>query len=284
MLSIHGKVLGLAMVMAALGTGCAIDAADADLDEATLGEGEQVDSTTAALEEGVEEARGGFQAPGKEPLLPPAKGGKGSLGAQAPLGVGQQLPTDLGQAPVGAQGPLLPGGQAPIDQVGQAPIGQVGQAPIAQVGQAPIGQVGQAPIGQVGQGPVGVPGVGGVPGVAGVPGLGGFGVPGLAGFGAVGLGSRFFGFGCSPVTINNNNNINIITLIDEHGFVHHVPHHCCPHHGVHDLWPGNSFNDFERSAFERYAAMNAPRASSNFAPCSPRSCCGGPSAFGWPGF
>ncbi|XYI03078.1 hypothetical protein ACMHYB_26295 [Sorangium sp. So ce1128] len=276
MLSIHGKVLGLAVVMAALGTGCAIDATDADLDQASLDEAEQVDSTTAALEEGAEEARGGFQAPGKEPFLPPGKGGigKGSLGAQAPLGVGQQLPTDLGQAPVGAQGPLLPGGQAPIDQVGQAPIGQVGQAPIGQVGQAPIGQVGQAPIGQVGQGPVGVPGVGGVPG------LGGFGVPGLGGFGGVGLGSRFFGFGCSPVTINNNNNINVITLIDENGFMHHVPQPCCP---PHDL--GASFGPPQRfNPFDRFSAFGAARNPQNFSSCPMRSCCEGPSAFGWPGY
>ncbi|XXY49451.1 hypothetical protein WME91_56540 [Sorangium sp. So ce269] len=268
MLSIHGKVMGLAMVMAALGTGCAVDAADAELDQASLDEAEQVDSTTAALEEGAEEARGGFQAPGKD-VLGPSKGvpSKGSLGAQAPLGVGQQLPTDLGQAPVGAQGPLLPGGQAPIDQVGQAPIGQVGQAP--------IGQVGQAPIGQVGQGPVGVPGVGGVPGLGGfggVPGLGGFGVPGLAGFGAVG--SRFFG--CSPVTINNNNNINIITLIDEHGFAHHFPHHGCPHDIAGNFGPFNRFD-----ANDRFGVFHPCRNAHNL--FTPPECYGRPSAFGWPG-
>ncbi|WP_437627293.1 hypothetical protein [Sorangium sp. So ce1151] len=276
MLSIHGKVLGLAMVMAALGTGCAVDAADADLDRASLDEAEQVDSTTAALEEGAEEARGGFQAPGKD-VLGPSKGvpSKGSFGAQAPLGVGQQLPTDLGQAPVGAQGPLLPGGQAPIDQLGQAPIGQVGQAPIGQVGQAPIGQVGQAPIGQVGQAPIG-----GVPGVGGVPGLGGFGgVPGLGGFGGVGVGSRFFGFngfGCCPTTINNNNNINIITIVDEFGFPHRFPRPCCPHDRFDNFGPHDRFDTCNRFSAPTWAP-------SNFLSCPPHRCCGGSNAFGWPG-
>ncbi|KYF63283.1 hypothetical protein BE11_04270 [Sorangium cellulosum] len=197
------------MVMAALGTGCAVDAADAALDQASLDEAEAIDSTSAALEEGEEEARGGYQAPGKD-LLGPGKGlpDKGLLGPQAPVG-------QLGQAPVGQLG------QAPVGQLGQAPIGQapIGQAPI---GQAPIGQapIGQGPVGQ----PVGVPGGVGVPGLGGVgvPGLGGFGVPGLGGFGVPAFGASRFVGGCGfpgfssfPVTINNNNNINIITTLDQ---------------------------------------------------------------------
>ncbi|WP_438030208.1 hypothetical protein [Sorangium sp. So ce233] len=215
MLSIHGKVLGLAMVMAALGTGCAVDAADAELDQVGLDEAGEIDSTSAALEEG-EEARGGFQAPGKD-LLGPGKGGpdKGLIGAQGPVG-------QLGQGPVG--------------QLGQGPVGQLGQAPIGQapIGQAPIGQVpiGQVPVGQPGPAPVGVPG-----GV-GVPGLGGFGVPGLGGFGVPAFGASRFVGGCGfpggfgfPVTINNNNNINIIALLDQFRNPHLVcpPHHVWPH-------------------------------------------------------
>ncbi|WP_437785842.1 hypothetical protein [Sorangium sp. So ce1097] len=212
MLSIHGKVLGLAMVMAAIGTGCAVDAADAELDMEGLDEVEAIDEAAAALEEGDEEERGGYQAPGKD-LLGPGKGGldKGMLGPQAP--VGQLGPAQVGQV-----------GQAPVGQLGPAQVGQVGQAPIGQapIGQAPIGQVpiGQGPVGA----PVGVPPVG-VPGGVGAPGLGGFGAPGLGGFGfpgAFGV-SRFIGgcpgfFGGSPVTINNNTNnidINLIALLED---------------------------------------------------------------------
>src|SRR5690349_9615373 len=107
MLSIHGKVLGLAMVMAALGTGCAVDAAnDADLDEAGVDEVEMVDSTAEALEADAS-TRGGYT---------------GQVGVQGPV--------DLGQAPVGIQ--------APVGQLGQGPVGQgpVGQGP---VGQGPTG-------------------------------------------------------------------------------------------------------------------------------------------------
>ncbi|KYF69811.1 hypothetical protein BE15_02415 [Sorangium cellulosum] len=218
-------MLGLAMVMAALGTGCAVDAADAELDQVGLDEAEEIDSITAALEEGEEEARGGFQAPGKD-LLGPGKGGpdKGLIGAQGPVG-------QLGQAPVG--------------QVGQAPVGQVGQAPIGQapIGQAPIGQgpVGQGPVGQPVPAPVGAPGIGGF----GAPGIGGFGAPGIGGFGAPGIGgfgvpafgvSRFasgFGFtGFSPVTINNNNNNIVIALMDHFRDMHRD---CPPQFWPHDL-------------------------------------------------
>ncbi|XXY49453.1 hypothetical protein WME91_56550 [Sorangium sp. So ce269] len=105
MISIHGKVMGLAMVMAALGTGCAVGAADAELDQAGLDEVEELDSTAAALEEGAVEERGGYQAqaPTKD-LFGPSKGapskgapGKGMLGLQAPVG-------QLGQAPIGEPG------------------------------------------------------------------------------------------------------------------------------------------------------------------------------------
>ncbi|XXY49452.1 hypothetical protein WME91_56545 [Sorangium sp. So ce269] len=107
MISIHGKVMGLAMVMAALGTGCAVDAADAELDQAGLDEVEELDSTAAALEEGAVEERGGYQAqaPTKD-LFGPSKGApsKGMLG-QAPVGQLGQAPTGQeGLAPVGAPG------------------------------------------------------------------------------------------------------------------------------------------------------------------------------------
>ncbi|KYF94643.1 hypothetical protein BE20_06000 [Sorangium cellulosum] len=156
MLSIHGKVLGLAVVMAALGTGCAVDSvSDVELDEAGLDKVEQVDSTAAALE-GDDEERGGFQqAPSKAPL-------KGGL----------QGPADLGQAPVGVQGPAGPGLQGPIGQVGQAP----------------------RPVGVPGLGGPGLPGAG-LPGL-GVPGLGGPGLGfGMPGFGAVGSRFGGIGFG-----------------------------------------------------------------------------------------
>ncbi|WP_437960752.1 hypothetical protein WME76_14590 [Sorangium sp. So ce119] len=222
MLSIHGKVLGLAMVMAALGTGCAVDAADAELDQADLDEAAEIDSTAAALEEGEEDARGGFQAPGKD-LLGPGKGvpDKGLLGAQGPVG-------QLGQAPVGQLG------QAPVGQLGQAPIGQapISQAPISQ---APISQVpiGQMPVGQPVPAPVGVPGLGGI----GAPGIGGFGVPGFGGFGVPAFGvSRFvsgFGFSnFSPVTINNNNNNIVIALMDHFRDMHRD---CPPNFWPHDI-------------------------------------------------
>ncbi|MGK3994076.1 hypothetical protein [Sorangium sp. So ce1024] len=241
MLSIHGKVLGLAMVMAAIGTGCAVDAADAELDMEGLDEVEAIDEAAAALEEGEEE-RGGYQAPGKDLLGP--------------------------QAPVGQLGP------AQVGQVGQAPVGQLGPAPI---GQAPIGQapIGQGPIGQgpIGQGPVGAPV--GVPGGVGVPGLGGFGVPGLGGFGfPVGFSeSRFVG-GCSfsPVTINNNNNINIIAVLDRF----RNPHHFCPpfHHGPlvrYPAWPTPPVPAFGPSTFAPGLSLPA------FGPLGPAAapCSGG---------
>ncbi|XYI03080.1 hypothetical protein ACMHYB_26305 [Sorangium sp. So ce1128] len=102
MISIHCKVMGLAMVMAALGTGCAVDAAGADLDQAGLDEVEELDSTAAALEEGAEEEQGGYQAqaPTKD-LFGPSKGMIG----QAPVGQFGQEPTgQLGQEPIGAPG------------------------------------------------------------------------------------------------------------------------------------------------------------------------------------
>ncbi|WP_437760134.1 hypothetical protein [Sorangium sp. So ce1389] len=187
MISIHGKVMGLAMVVAALGTGCAVDAADADFDQAGL---DEVDSTAAALEEGAEEERGGYQAqaPTKD-MFAPSKG-------------------------VPSKGML-----------GQAPVGQLGQEPVGQLGQEPVGQLGQAPIGAPGQS---ARFFGGVPGgfCGGFPGFGG-------GFGG-GFGS---GFG-SPFNINNNNNINVISILEELLNRHNV----CPkpvvierheHHGHH---------------------------------------------------
>ncbi|XXY49454.1 hypothetical protein WME91_56555 [Sorangium sp. So ce269] len=207
MISIHGKVMGLAMVMAALGTGCAVGAADAELDQAGLDEVEELDSTAAALEEGAVEERGGYQAqaPTKD-LFGPSKGapskgapGKGMLGLQAPVG-------QLGQAPVGQLG------QAPVGQLGQAPVGQLGQAPVGQLGQAPVGQLGQAPIGEPGQSARNF----------------GFGCPGFGGFGG--------GFGF-PFNINNNNNINVISILDELLNRDHCPHHR-PHHCSGSLWGG----------------------------------------------
>ncbi|WP_437760135.1 hypothetical protein [Sorangium sp. So ce1389] len=204
MISIHGKVMGLAMVVAALGTGCAVDAADADFDQAGLDEAAELDSTAAALEEAAEEERGGYQAqaPTKDMFGPskgaPSKGvpgkgapGKGMLGLQAPVG-------QLGQAPVG--------------QLGQAPVGQLGQAPIGQLGQAPIGQLGQEPVGQLGQAPIGAPGQSARNFGFGCPVFGG-GFPG------------FFGGGF-PFNINNNNNINVVSILDKLLNRDHCPHHC----------------------------------------------------------
>ncbi|WP_437291399.1 hypothetical protein [Sorangium sp. So ce406] len=110
MISIQSKVLGLAMVVAALGTGCAVDAADADLEQAGLDEVEELDSTAAALEESAVEERGGYQAqaPSKD-LYGPSKGGpskKGTL-VQGPVGQLSQVgltQTGLQDLVGGAQG------------------------------------------------------------------------------------------------------------------------------------------------------------------------------------
>ncbi|KYG04529.1 hypothetical protein BE21_46310 [Sorangium cellulosum] len=277
MLSIHGKVLGLAVVMAALGTGCAVDSvSDVELDEAGLDEVEQVDSTAEALE-GDEATRGGFQqAPSKAPLGP----SKGGLGQQAPFGL--QGPADLGQAPIGLQGPA---------DLGQAPVGV--QGPAGPGLQAPIGQVGQAPIGQapIGQGPMGVPGVGapGLPGVGlpgvGVPGLG-LGMPGL-GFGAGGfgaLGSRFGGFGgfgCCPINIINNN----IFIDDRFRDFCHFPPHCCDRFDGFNGFNGcNNFGDFANDRFDRFNDCRPPFFPNRFCPCFPhRPCGGGNNNWGWGG-
>ncbi|WP_437627294.1 hypothetical protein [Sorangium sp. So ce1151] len=215
MLSIHGKVVGLAMVMAALGTGCAVDAADVDLDQADLDEAEALDTTSAALEQGADEERGGYQAqaPTKD-LFGPSKGmlepSKGMLGpSKAPVG-------QLGQAPLGQLG------QAPLGQLGQAPLGQLGQAPLGQLGQAPLGQLGQTPSGQEPTGARFFPG-----GSCGGGFNGGFCGGGFNGFGSCGFGT--------PFNINNNNNINVITLLEDLFNRNHRPHHHCGSWG--DDWP-----------------------------------------------
>ncbi|WP_438030209.1 hypothetical protein [Sorangium sp. So ce233] len=123
MISIHGKVMGLAMVVAALGTGCAADAADVELDQAGLDEAAEIDATSAALEEVAEDERGGYQAqaPSKD-LFGPSKG----------------LPSK------GLPSKGMIGAQAPVGQLGQGPVGQLGQGPVGQLGQAPMGVPGQS--------------------------------------------------------------------------------------------------------------------------------------------
>ncbi|WP_437960754.1 hypothetical protein WME76_14600 [Sorangium sp. So ce119] len=214
MISIQSKVLGLAVVVAALGTGCAVDAADADLEQAGLDEVEALDSTAAALEESAEEERGGYQAqaPSKD-LYGPSKGGpskKGMLGPQGPVG-------QLGQGPVG--------------QLGKAPIGQVGQAPIGQLSQVGSAQAGLQDLVGGAQGQSGRDGArnfGCFPGLGFGGGLGGLGFGGLGGFGG--------GFGGFPiVSNNNNNNIAIAQILDEmFRFMDdrrndHHHHHCHGH-------------------------------------------------------
>ncbi|WP_437693320.1 hypothetical protein [Sorangium sp. So ce176] len=177
MISIQSKVMGLAMVVAALGTGCAVDAADADLEQAGLDEVEALDSTAAALEESAEEERGGYQtqAPSKD-LFGPSKGGpskKGMLGPQGPVG-----------------------------QLGQGPVGQLGQAPIGQLSQVGSAQAGLQAL------------VGGAQGQGSRDGARNFGCfPGL-GFGG-GFGGFGGGFGFPIVSNNNNNNIAIAQILDE---------------------------------------------------------------------
>ncbi|WP_434047991.1 MULTISPECIES: hypothetical protein [Sorangium] len=214
MISIQSKVMGLAMVVAALGTGCAVDAADADLEQAGLDEVEALDSTAAALEESAEEERGGYQAqaPSKD-LFGPSKGGpskKGMLGPQGPVG-------QLGQGPVG--------------QLGKAPIGQVGQAPIGQLSQVGSAQAGLQDLVGGAQGQSardGARNFGCCPGLGFGGGCGGFG--GLGGFG--GFGGGFGGF---PIVSNNNNNNIVIAQILDHLFHNfnrdnrhdHHRHGCC---------------------------------------------------------
>ncbi len=148
MISIHGKLMGVAMVLA-LGAGCAVDE-EVDMDATELDE-ESVDSTMEALEESE---RGGFAAqaqvgqmgpsklglPHKGEFVPskgeyPSKGAYPSKGELAP----SKYPSK-GEYP--SKGGYV--GQHGEAQIGKAELGQ------AQIGQAQIGkaEIGQAQIGQ----------------------------------------------------------------------------------------------------------------------------------------
>lgn len=168
MISIHGKMMGLAMVLA-LGAGCAVGS-DEELD---LEEG--VDSTTEALEEAE---RGGYAAQSQAQVgqmgpsklgLPPSKGlpskGVPMLPGKSPLpGKGELLPskgdfpTKGGLPPTkglptkggyAQQGPaqIGPGAVGQAQDLSQAQIGQLGPGAPAQIGQAGVGQTG-AVVGQ----------------------------------------------------------------------------------------------------------------------------------------
>jgi hypothetical protein len=234
MISIHGKMMGLAMVLA-LGAGCAAGA-DEEIDMDAVGiDEESVDSVSDALEEAE---RGGYAAQAQAQVgqmgpsklgLPPTKGelpskvspmlpSKGSLGpSKGSLGPskGELLPSK-GEFPTkgGLPSKGLPtkGGYAQqgTAQIGQAAVGQmaglseaqVGQAGHAQIGaQAQIGQVGQlAQIGQTGaQAQIGQVGVGQEAQRDGARCFGG----GLGWGGGCGLGFGGCGFGGFPAVVSS---------------------------------------------------------------------------------
>ncbi|XXT18482.1 hypothetical protein WME94_50460 [Sorangium sp. So ce429] len=174
MISIHGKMMGLAMVLA-LGAGCAAGAdEEIDMDAMELDE-ETVDSSSEALEEAE---RGGYAAQAQAQVgqmgpsklgLPPTKGelpskgvpmlGKGSLGPSK-----GELPSKGGLLPSKGEFPSKGGlpskglptkggyAQQGTAQIGQAAVGQMAGLSEAQVGQSSQAQIGaQAQIGQVGQ-------------------------------------------------------------------------------------------------------------------------------------
>jgi hypothetical protein len=196
--------MGLAMVVAALGTGCAVDAADADLEQAGLDEVEELDSTAAALEEGAEEERSTYQWPSKD-LFGPSKFGPSKFG-----------PSKKG----------LLGLQGPVDQVGLPPIGQLSKLPIGQYSQ--VGPGLQGLVGGV-QGERGADSAGANARMFGCcPGFG-FGFGGLGGLGGL-------GFGGFPVVSNNNNNNIVISQILDRLF-HNINRDDNHHHGNHHCWP-----------------------------------------------